>query len=36
MSAYSSYLGSKKCCNTSGAQGPQDHEDQADLLDLLV
>lgn len=23
MSAYSSYLGSKKCCNTSGAQGPQ-------------
>jgi len=23
MSAYSSYLGSKKCCNTSGTQGPQ-------------
>ncbi len=23
MSNYSSYLGSKKCCNTTGPQGPQ-------------
>jgi hypothetical protein len=23
MSAYSSYLGTKKCCNTSGTQGSQ-------------
>jgi hypothetical protein len=34
MSAYSSYLGSKKCCNTSGIQGPQGPRGPGGLIGL--